>query len=56
MNTSFPEPDFPADECERRMNEVLRRCLRMKPTFDLETGQPLEGEPFSKEELRRRGY
>ena len=49
-------PDFSPDECERRMNEVIRRMARRPPTFDMETGQPIEGGQLSAEELKRRGY
>lgn len=54
--------DFSEDECERRMNEVIRRVVLprspayQKPTFNLETGQPFEGPQLSADELRRRGY
>lgn len=49
-------PDFSPDECERRAAEVVRRCCNQLPRINLETGQPLEGEQLSAEELCRRGY
>lgn len=47
---------FSLEETERRMEEMVRRCVGMAPTFDFETGQNL-GEPkLSAEELKERGY
>jgi hypothetical protein len=48
--------DFSPDECERRLAEVMRRCCGQKSTFNLETGQPYEGERLTQAELKRRGY
>lgn len=48
--------DFSDDEVDRRVQELIRRCGKQKPTFDMETGQPYEGDRLSDDELRRRGY
>lgn len=47
---------FPPEEAKRRFEETMRRACGMKPTMDLKTGQPLDGEQFSQMELERRGY
>lgn len=49
-------PDFPPDEVERRMAEVMRRCFNQPGTFDLETGQTYKEPHLSDDELKRRGY
>lgn len=50
------EDTFSPEETSRRMEEMVRRCAGMVPTFDLRTGQNL-GEPkLSDDELKARGY
>lgn len=48
--------DFSPDETRRRAAEIIRRCCGKPATFNLETGQPLDGSELSREELKRRGY
>lgn len=50
------EVDFSDDEIDRRAKELMLRCCGKPATFDMETGQPFNGQQLSAEELKRRGY